>query len=376
MNGMQASRDLRIDGLTPVLAEGLPDFVYKTFGYSYEDQAVYDVPRILDKVTHGKEDVLVCSDADGVIRGTVSLDFCFPTRQIAEIKKLMIDPDVDPTVSGQALKLLLQALRNRVRAHSDERGLRTVISLEVTDHQLSQRLVRDMGFTTAGLYLGEAPACQNQLKSLPPQRTVLPGENSRLPRSPESGSGRNTHVVSARPLRSRTPPQSLSVPDRFADLIREIYVDFRLQFEFAPAIKAEGETIVKSAINLGGRAATVEIRKLGADAERVALERLDHFRNGFIEAIRFLLPLSGTDTGPVVERLVEAGCGFAAVLPQFGEAPVLVLQSVDPEKLAPVERGLLSPRASRILAQLLGNPSPRPETTPPQPALGAWVIRR
>jgi hypothetical protein len=40
------------------------------------------------------------------------------------------------------------------------------------------------------------------------------------------------------------------------------------------------------------------------------------------------------------------------LLPQYGEDPHLVMQSISPELLPEVSQGVLSPRAARILAGL------------------------
>jgi hypothetical protein len=359
-------RPLHIEAFTPPLAARIPRFVYKIFGYSNPDVRLYSAEAVVQDVATGRRDLLVCTDSQGEIRGIIDITYSFPSPHIAEINELLIDPELPPDAGGSALKLLLEAFQVRIRFLADTRSLRSLVSLEVTEHQLTQRLAQQMGFTTAGVFLGQSPGWQRLLKSPPLQR------HAAVENIAESPSLRRNMVVSVRPFRTRTPPQILSVPARYEGLIREIYTDFRVRFEFAQSPAPAGETVIHSEIDHRRRLAVVEIVRAGSGAADAVLERLRHFRRGFLDVVRLVLPLAGVDIGEITERLVEEGCGFAAVFPQYRESPVLVLQHVDKETLAPVESGVLTRRATRLLESLTGA-NGRNGSAAAQPALRGWM---
>ena len=109
---------------------------------------------------------------------------------------------------------------------------------------------------------------------------------------------------------------------------------------------------VRSRVDFMRGIASIHVQEMGSDTTDAVVDLLRHYRNGLVDLIHVILPLSG-DINSVVERLVEAGCGFGALLPQYGEDPHLVMQSIYPELLPPASQGVLSPRAARILAGLL-----------------------
>jgi hypothetical protein len=330
--------------VVPISAENataIPEFLYRIFGYSLTDTRLYDSAQVLQHY-HG----FVCLASSGSVHGLLLLAFSFPTRRILEIAELLIDPDTGESAAGHVLKGFIAALRGELTALRDQHGLRCAVTLEVTEHQLTQRLSQQMGMVTAGVYLGYVPGWQRQLRTRPQERTAA--------RQPSAGaSGRRTMVVSARPIRTQTPPQRFAPPDRFEALIREIYTDFRLAAEYVPPSRRTGPGMVETRLDFVRGIAILLVHEAGDDTPRVLLERLQHYRNGFVELIHIVLPLSLDDINPAVECLIEAGCSFASVLPQYAESPVVVMQSIQRESLAPIPQGVFSPRASRILSDIL-----------------------
>lgn len=357
--------------LAPDLLDRVPGFFCRVFGYTYSDERVYDPVQLREDILAGKRELLIATGDDGAIRGLMDLTFTLPSRRIGEIGELLIDPEAGEAGGGRMLKMLIELFKKRMRALCEERDLRTMYSLEVTEHQLTQRLAKEVGFVTGGVYLGHVPGWQRQLKSPPTQRAL------RLQSGVAAGrkGGRRSMVVAVRPIRTRTPLQTICLPERYDSLIREIYADYRLACEFTGGRAPHGDTTVTCRVDFQRSIALVEATSIGADAADVLIGKLEHYRSGFVEVVRIILPLSETAIGDVVERLVEAGCGYAAVLPQYRELPVLILQSLDASKLAPIEQGVLSPRAARIVGDLLGRPVSvdAPDATSPEGQLWTWV---
>jgi hypothetical protein len=324
------------------------DFVYKIFGYSYVDPGLYDPAQILRFEREGVHRIFVCTGPDKAVHGLLVLAFSFPTKRILEISELLIDPDIGPEAGGQIIKQFIETLRQEFMTLAAENGLRTVVSLEVTEHRMTQRLSLEMGFVTAGVYLGYGQGWKRQLRRQPLERT-------RTGSSPgaDSGLGRRTMVVSARPFRSKTPRQQVNLPGRFAGLIRDIYRDFRLQVEFVPPVKVTGAGRIETSVDFNRGRCIIEVHCPGEDTAECLLRHLQHFHSGFIELVHIILPLSGDYLDRTVEALAAASVSFAAVLPDYRQGPVLIMQSIDRSCLAPVKQDLLSERARHILANLM-----------------------
>jgi hypothetical protein len=347
-----ANNTYRIERASQQNSHALAELFYKIFGYTYINPEFYDRDKMLRHENEGTYQTFVCLGPDNVALGMIVLDFSFPSPRIIEIAEILIDPDVCAASSGQILKQLIQVLRPHLISLADNRGLRTVVSVEVTEHSLSQRLSQEMGFMTAGVYLGYCPGWQRQLRT-PPGERIYPCSGTKL----TSPSGRRTMIVSARPFRSKTPPQQLSVPARFEELIHEIYKEYRLQFEFVPPASVTGAGRVDAFVDFGRGRAVVEVRQTGEDTADSLLRYLQRFHSGFLELVHIILPLSGDHLDPIVEALTAAGVGFAAVLPDYREGPVLIMQSIDRKCLAPIPQGVFSERARRIIADLTGGRS-------------------
>src|ERR1700753_3179188 len=154
--------------VVPISADntrGLPGFIYRMFGYTYTAASISDHSQILDRYSG-----FVCVSPSGSVHGVLLLSFGLPGRRIVEIGELLLDADLSAAASGNILKEFLGALRQELSMLADQQGLRAAYSLEVTEHQLTQRLSQKMGFVVAGVYLGYVPGWQRQLRTLPGQR--------------------------------------------------------------------------------------------------------------------------------------------------------------------------------------------------------------
>src|ERR1051326_1761207 len=193
----------RIERASEQNAHAVAEFIYKIFGYTYTDSALYDPDRILAYEQDGSYQIFVCMGPDDGAHGVLLFAFSFPSPRMVEIGELLLDPDVSAATSGQILKQFIQVLRPHLMSLAERNGLRTVVSFEVTEHRLTQRLSLEMGFMNSGVYLGYIPGWQRQLRTAPQQRTESPANA----RTGASAAGRRTLVVSARPFRIKTRGQ-------------------------------------------------------------------------------------------------------------------------------------------------------------------------
>lgn len=320
-------------------AERIAEFVYNIFGYSYPDTRLYTPARLVQELSG-----FVCLGPTGKVYGLVIFYFDFPSRRLVEIGGLMVDPLLGESAGGQVLKALMEALAPGIKTLTDEHGLRAALNMNVTEHQLAQRLSERMGFVTAGFYLGYIPRHNYRFRTTPHERTA-----SRAPVGEASG-GRKSLTISVRPIRSKTPPHTVCLPDRYEALAREIYDDFRLAVTYQAAVEPEGPGRVEAKLDFTYAIANLIVREVGTETIEALVKYVEHYRSGFVELIHIFLPLSGANIDPVVEFFAARGFTFAAILPQYVDGPVLVLQSIDRALLAPISPAAFDPRAARILA--------------------------
>jgi hypothetical protein len=323
-------------------AEQITEFVYNIFGYTYPDKRLYTPARLLQELTG-----FVCLGPTGKVYGLVIFYFDFPSRSLVEIGGLMVDPLLGESTAGQVLKALMQALAPGIKTLMDEHGLLAALNMNVVEHQLAQRLSDRMGFVTAGFLLGYISKHHYRFRTKPHDRI---GSRATVA---EASTGRKSLALSVRPIRSKTPPHTVSLPERYEAITREIYDDFRIAVTYQAAVAPEGPGRIEAKLDFTYGIASLLVIEVGTETIDELAKYVEHYRSGFVEVIHIVLPLSGTNINPVVEFFVARGFTFGAVLPQYVDGPALIMQSVDRALLAPIAPAALDSRAARILALAL-----------------------
>lgn len=333
----------------------VPPLCYRVFGYTYFDPTMYDSAAVAAALDGGRMVAFVAIDRGGDARAMVALRFRFPTLHLAEVGPLLIDPAVPAPLSGHLLRALIEAVSTRVRTLAGEGGLRGLVSLESTWHQLTQRLVHQLGFVTTGLFLAWQPSWGERVRLAPHERAAAGTWAGRSRRAAH----RRTETVSVRAFPTRCRPYGVAPPHRFRATLRMVYDELGLPVTFVPSSPAHGESAVSTAVDAGCSRAVVELSHHGADARDVVLDHLAHYRGGMVDVIHFLLPLSATGIDGPVEALLQAGCRYGALLPFYRGHDVLALQYLNHVEAWHSGPPLFSPRARRLWAEVIG---PDPET--------------
>ena len=120
-----------------------------------------------------------------------------------------------------------------------------------------------------------------------------------------------------------------------------------------PPVAPWGRSRVVTDLDLRRSLAVVELTQVGTDAADVLLDRLVHFRDGMVDLIHFVLPLSGPSVEEVTDILVESGCRYAALLPFYRGYDVLMLQYTNMLEIDLSESDFHSPMARRFIKPLL-----------------------
>lgn len=331
----------------------VPPLLYRGFGYTYVDTSLYTPEGVAAAVEGGRTTLFLAADEEGEGRALLALRFPYPSRRLGELGVLLVDPALSGPAGGHVLRLLADALRARSRVLAREEGLRALASTEVTVHRLTQRLVEQFGFAPVGILLGWVPAWAERLRCRPEDRTRA----SSL--AAEAGAGprrhhRRTESVSVRAFSRLVEPYEVSVPRVFEAPLRRLYDEMKLPVSFTPARLARGESQVRVELDLRRGLACVELVHAGADAAEVLLERLAHFRDGMVDLVHLVIPLSGAGVDRAVEALLAAGCRYAAVLPFYHGHDVLLLQYLNDVRVALSENDLFAPAARRLYREVVG----------------------
>jgi hypothetical protein len=314
-------RDLRIIPLDGAVAARMPDLLYKHFGYSYSADWMYSPERYVRAVAAGAIDVFIAADGEAIV-GYLDLRFSFGSRDVVEIGVVLVDPELDEIDRGRVAMLLLKASVQRVIGLVRDEGLRLVLSTDTTDHTGTQRWLYRAGMVPTGLLFAMVPEGKHVLR---PYRFDGAQGGRGIP-DRRRQRHRRAEVLSVFPMRDFIVPYGVALPERFAEISRAIYDRLRLPVTFRAAPPAAGDTEVEVFHNVGRGVAQLDVRRLGADAPRRLVERLDHYTLGHVPAVHVLLPLDQSDPEPSVAALVAAGCRFAGVVPHFKGSDRLVLQ--------------------------------------------------
>lgn len=328
----------------------VPELLYKIFGYTYGEPWLYSPEEIARALEEGRAHLMAGFDANGIARGLVGLQRQFPSPDVAALGQLVIDPVVEQADGGQYLRLLMEAAHDKAWDLALTTNLKALVIQEVTEHQLTQRLGKIMKFKTTGILLGVTPAGVERLRKPPVDRVALRGKA--LVR-PEEDTHRLSEVVSVRPIpRTFKAPFEVSLPARYADLLADIYESLKATVEFTDPRPTAAKTTIDCQYNYLKSIAKVEVVEVGEDAPDVLSERIDHYRAGLAHVIQIVLPLGQGDINPAVERLVDEGCKYGALLPSYRSCDVLIMQLALKPTLELRDKDLFNPMARRILREV------------------------
>lgn len=154
--------DVRL--MTPADAEGLVQCVFRCYGYTYPNAAMYQATAIRRMLESGSMISVVAVAPSGEVVGHVACTFERPDDVVPESGKMI----VDPRYRGHHLAERLSVARKEVAV---DRGLPGMWAETVTNHPASQRLAIERGGAEVGLLIGVAPT-SIAMTGLPNQESV------------------------------------------------------------------------------------------------------------------------------------------------------------------------------------------------------------
>lgn len=268
-------------------AEALCRLTWRTYGNTYQHDEYYQPERLASMIDSGQQTSFVVATADGEIVGHTALLLEHPDDVVVEGGRAMVDPRFrGHHLMGQAHELRDQWLH--------EHGILAIDGAAVTAHTRSQT---DRAVTSI------------QLGFLPP--IEFRGIEGSEVATREAVAGGIWPV-------SPIPPQHVALPDRDAEIMREIYrlneltrTPLAATREPAPGSRSQLGLEVRS--DLGH--AVLTCARLGADLQAEVRERVETVARGGVQVVYADVPLDRPAAPWAVEVLNAEGFFLSGVLP-------------------------------------------------------------
>ncbi len=326
---LDAPVDIRL--MMPEDAEGLTRCLYRTYGYTYVDQFMYDPEQILQRQRAGLMHSVVAANDAGEVVGHVALLLEHPADRVGESDEAF----VDPRYRGHHLFEKMKTLLCDHARDLDKYGMYGEV---VTAHPYSQKGILAVGGRETGVELA----------------ILAPGLAFRdIPQAKKQRQSLMLMYVSV----AAPPTRSVYLPPAHEAFVRNLYERIGLARHMA-AIPDTSEELPAAAqvdvtVDADNNLAVLRVRAAGKDLEELIRFRLRELCQERIDWIALDLPLSD----PLVMRfepwLEGLGFTFAGVLPELVDGDVLRLRYLNNVAFDPELTQVASDFGREVLAYVL-----------------------
>jgi serine/threonine-protein kinase RsbW len=326
--------------MQPDEAMALVRCLYRTYGYSYDCDYMYDPAKVRELQEGG----LMCSGVAVNLRGQIvahiALHFERPGAKVAEAAQAF----VDPRYRGHGL---FERVKAFLKDHALSAGLYGIYSEAVTVHPYSQKGNLHLGANETGFLLGYIPATvsYNQIKERQQQRQSVALFYLK---------------VNEGPARAAHPP-----PHHEA-MVRQIYQYNGLARELPPEAAGPAGPLPPSAqldvkVRADHNEAFLRVRSFGQDLDGLVRYRLRELCLGRVDCIYLDLPLSDPHTARLAPRLEDLGFFFGGIIPEVADGDALRLQCLNNVAVEPGQIQVGSDHGKELLAYVLRAREAAPE---------------
>lgn len=270
-------------------ALALARLIYRSYGYSYVSDFLYYPERIVARMREGLMHPWVAVSDKGDVAGHAAL--MMSSRDAAAAEWCI--GVVDPRWRGQGL---LKSISEKIIRHAATTSASILFVHSVTNHPHTQKSAMELGFESAALMLGFAPASL-QFRHI----------HDTLPQ-------RETVFIAVRVLKP-LPRQTVYLPERYAGALHRLAAGLALNLTEAPVHTQplQGSTTFDSMIEPAVNVAIVNLTHSGEDlAQALAHERRRLCREK-VDVIYLNLNLADP-SAPAATQIAEAEGFFLAGL--------------------------------------------------------------
>lgn len=291
--------ELTIRPLEAADARELARTIYRCYGWTYPIVDLYHPERVADQVVTGARIGEVAVTPSGEIAahwGAVFLtDTCVETGGTV----------TDPRFRGRGLA---GTLGDRLLSRLLERRVIGRLREPVMTHSATQHIALSEGATIVGVYLHYTRPIQ--------QIGITAGLEAE----------RGSICVAYGALQPLTPAV-LSIPAAYRHLVEAVVADAQWPRTFSQdAVAPGGETVFALSFDAANQRARIDVTSVGTDLIAVLDENLAHLHDSGVQYVGVRLPATDPALAHAGADLPTLGLGFAAVIPEFWPADVLVLQ--------------------------------------------------
>jgi serine/threonine-protein kinase RsbW len=327
-----ADAPLTLRLMTPADAEGLTRCLYRTYGYTYFDDYLYDPDEVQRRMASGRLSACVALNADGEVVGYLSLVLEPPGTLLGEAATGI----VDPRYRGHHL---FERMKGFLRDYARARGLRGIYSEAVTAHPYTQKGSLALGAHEIGILLADLPA-GIAFKGIDAARAQ-----------------RAATVMLYLPV-NPAPVREIWLPPAHAAMIGRLYEINGLPRTARPLSTAVATDLPAMSqfdmhVDTDVNEAYLLIRTAGQSLERLAGHRLRELCQEGVDVIYIDLPLADPAAMSGTAVLEGLGFFFAGIVPEKHDGDVLRLQYLNRVTIDPSQVQLASEFGKELLDYIL-----------------------
>jgi hypothetical protein len=336
-----AEAQVSIRLLTAADAEALMCCLYRSYGYTYPNDTLYDAKKLGGLYRSGLLLAAVAVNEGGEIVGYLALTLPSLDAVVAEAGQAM----VDPRYRGHHL---FEKMKAFLVTEARDRGLHGIFSEAVTIHPFSQMGNLSLGARETGVLLGYWPATVSFKKIDNPvaHRQTVVLFYLKVKEGPEN------HFYA--------PPAHEAVLRRICEvngLARTIRT--------APGRIPQGDlpplSQVKVQVRTEQNDAFLQVSSCGQDLEQVLRFRVRELCLRRLDCIYLDLPLADRATMSLCGQLENLGFFFGGIVPELAGGDIFRLQLLNNLAIDPQETHLASDFGKELLAYVLKAQAAAPE---------------
>ncbi|MHC1707360.1 MAG: ATP-binding protein [Bacteroidales bacterium] len=303
--------------MSPADATGLTRCVYRTYGYTYGCDYIYNPPEVREMLASGViESFLAVTESDEIV-GHLAMMFHKRGAKVAESGQAV----VDNRFRGRKL---FEQLKLQLLDYARKTGIYGIYSEATTAHPYSQKGNVTLGAVETGFLLGYAP-------------------DSVVIKTIEAKSKAMRLSALLYYLKTNEEPQrTIYLPEKHKPILTHIIHRMKLNREFGTAslpAELQDNSIILSKIRPEWGHAIITVSEYGKDFTLAMKSLLRDVKNQNISSIYIDLLLGKPATPHFYDELESLGFSFSCLIPEYEEDDVIRMQylnnfSVDQDKIA------------------------------------------
>lgn len=313
--------------MKPEDAVGLTRCVYRTYGYSYGSDYIYNPSEVREMLASGIiESFLAVTPSDEIV-AHLAMIYHKPGARVAESGQAV----VDTRFRGRKL---FEQMKIQLLDYAREKGLYGIYSEATTLHPYSQKGNITLGAVETGFMLGMAP------------------ENVAI-RTIESSSKEMRLTGLLYYLKtSEEPERTVYLPDKHKDMLIRMINRIKLNRNYdKPSFDHlfRSATLIRTKIRPEWGHALITAESYGFDFMKVIKPMIREIKLQKIAVIYLDLPLSNPATPYHYAEMEKLGFSFSCFIPEYEEGDVIRMQLLVNFELDPKKISVASEEARELL---------------------------